>query len=245
MGRLDAKPRSLCRGCGKLYESTRGYSVHLTKVPSCRDRVNQIRAAEIPQVTVEDEEGATSSQEEIAEDVDMAVDAPSTTGGEDSTRVDFDPDGKVDAALAASREYPMDVDPGLDKDTEDNMSHRDGVKGTWPPIPSDQADYRVEEYPGAGADFGPGKTFFQILQGPDPAEWTSARDKNLYWPFRDHIEWELAMWLAESKLPQERISSFLKLQFVRIFCLTSYSAVTDFGSRCKEFRQHTLLSRNT
>lgn len=117
-----------------------------------------------------------------------------------------------------SAEGVEDVDEWFaDEGTGDASEVKSSQTTLIPPPVTLQTSPEIENYPDAGADFGAGKSFFCSLEERQPEEWAAARDRNPYWPFRDLEEWELALWLAESDLPVERISSFLGLGYVSAF----------------------------
>lgn len=53
-----------------------------------------------------------------------------------------------------------------------------------------------------------------ILQKMERDTHNDSRRENIYWPFANRAEWNLARWLLEGKLSKKSISDFLKLEYV-------------------------------
>ncbi len=69
----------------------------------------------------------------------------------------------------------------------------------------------TDEHPHAGANFGDGQ---HILEKISLDEFVKQRKENLYYPFANKDDWEVAAWLSKSGLSMADIDSFLKLAFV-------------------------------
>jgi len=54
------------------------------------------------------------------------------------------------------------------------------------------------------------------------------RDENIYLPFEDQQEWELANWLHQSGLSMSKIDDFLKLQYVSVLLYCATDSITLF-----------------
>lgn len=209
MGRSRGKhsnglQRRRCLRCGKGYEARRGYAIHLAKMSHCR-------------AWARGNIGRLSTVDVVVKDVE--------TIGSDS-----DHDGHVDVANAGidrmlvaeeEVEIPLPIDVDELSDAEDEMGCSSPTSDfsradLRPPVPPMCLPSRMvtKVYPNAGADFGIGKSFFEILEERDPPEWTRARGSNPYWPFDNEEEWELALWMVDVGLSHSDITSFLKLKYV-------------------------------
>ena len=71
---------------------------------------------------------------------------------------------------------------------------------------------RTEVHPTAGEVFGKGRT---ILEDIDEDKFSEERKKNIYFPFTDSDDLEVAAWLSHSGASMAHIDKFLKLPFVR------------------------------
>ncbi|KAG9310636.1 hypothetical protein JVU11DRAFT_9210 [Chiua virens] len=78
------------------------------------------------------------------------------------------------------------------------------------PIPQDSL---MEEFPGAAATFGQGRTTF--LQRFDDNQFLEEQHSNLYYPFASHPDWELGVWLTQSGLSMVTIDSLLSLELMK------------------------------
>jgi hypothetical protein len=69
-----------------------------------------------------------------------------------------------------------------------------------------------EEFPGrAGTVFGKRRSQFQAIQ----EEMKESAHDNIYYPFANEMDWELAAFLQESGMAMAQIDRFLKLSYVR------------------------------
>lgn len=69
----------------------------------------------------------------------------------------------------------------------------------------------VDIFPGAGDTYGSGKTFMDNFHSD---HYAADRLNNIYYPFRNRSEWELASWLLRSGLSMRAIDDFLALELV-------------------------------
>ena len=84
-----------------------------------------------------------------------------------------------------------------------------------PSVPLQQ-DFFAEIFPGSSTTFGPGKTFLDRFNSD---RFALEREKNLYYPFSSHVEWEFASFLIHSGMSMKTIDSFFSLQMVGFFFL--------------------------
>ena len=57
-----------------------------------------------------------------------------------------------------------------------------------------------------------GKSLLQEIDQTDPL--AMYRADNVYYPFADDVDWEIAKWMTDSSLSNSQINSFLKLKYV-------------------------------
>ena len=57
-----------------------------------------------------------------------------------------------------------------------------------------------------------GKSLLQEIDQTDPLAVYCA--DNVYYPFADDVDWEIAKWMMDSSLSNSQINSFLKLKYV-------------------------------
>jgi hypothetical protein len=207
MGKLRGKQfRSgqlkVCLNCGKPFEPKRGYAIHLAKTASCRSRTRETFS--IP-----------STPHSIAQDDTESTDSE-TDSDDDCTD---DEETGMDGMLVDGEEmgYP-DVDEDMpqlspDVDSSDEADQRPHI----PPVTQESGTTR-SVYREAGADYGLGKSFFQVLEERDPPDWTANRDENPYWPFADGKEMELASWMVKAGLSNSQVTGLLKLSVVCRHC---------------------------
>lgn len=89
------------------------------------------------------------------------------------------------------------------------------------PMPDDDvapgARY-IDDHPTAAADKGKGKN---ILEHISLSYFVEQRRTNVYYPFRNKDDWEVAAFLSNSSLSMAEIDTLLSLSFVRAFLLLS------------------------
>jgi hypothetical protein len=85
--------------------------------------------------------------------------------------------------------------------------------------------HHTEYFLGASEVFGKGDTYMDLFNEDDHA---AARERNLYYPFASHPEWELASFLLKSDLSRGMIDEFLKLQLVNITYSISLRLISMF-----------------
>jgi hypothetical protein len=188
----------VCLNCGKPFELKRGYAIHLAKAASCRSRVQEtLSNPSTPHSIGQDNTESTDSESDSDDD---------WTDGDETGM-----DGIVDGEEMGHPDVDEDMrhlSPDIDSSDEaDQRSH-------IPPVTQDSGVTR-SVYPEAGADYGPGKHFFQVLEERDPPDHTANRDRNPYWPFANEKEMELATWMVKAGLSNSQITGLLNLAVVR------------------------------
>jgi hypothetical protein len=78
---------------------------------------------------------------------------------------------------------------------------------------------------GASKVFGKGDTYMDLFNKDDHA---ATWERNLYYPFASHLEWELASFLLKLDLSRGMIDEFLKLQLVNITYSISLRLISMF-----------------
>jgi hypothetical protein len=79
-----------------------------------------------------------------------------------------------------------------------------------PPSPTLPGPPKVD-YTGAGLTYGKAPTFLDRF---NQDKYASSRANNIYYPFSDKAEWELALFLLSSGLSMRKIDDFLMLKLV-------------------------------
>ncbi|KLO05486.1 hypothetical protein SCHPADRAFT_946867 [Schizopora paradoxa] len=92
---------------------------------------------------------------------------------------------------------------------------------TGVPTPQNSGGRKIDEYDGAGEDFGEGNT---ILDEISLAYFVEQRRTNRYFPFKNKDDWEVAAWISTSGLSMAETDRFLKLQFVASSDKLSYKS---------------------
>lgn len=92
------------------------------------------------------------------------------------------------------------MDANMDMDAEEDVQ-----------IPQDGSGLIVDEFPGAGASHGPGKSFIDAFRSD---RFANERVNNLYYPFASKSEWEIGSFLLRSNLSMSAIDEFLCLDRV-------------------------------
>lgn len=103
--------------------------------------------------------------------------------------------------------------PLTPQDAEDTNVDVD-IEGSEPKSDLDAPAYLVHSFPNASQNFGCGSTF---LNNFDADVYASERKSNLYYPFADSRDWEMAQWLTLSGLSMLEMDKFLS---VRLVCLS-------------------------
>ena len=78
------------------------------------------------------------------------------------------------------------------------------------PSPAPPTSSRVN-FPGAGMTYGRASTFMDRFSEDQYAPF---RTTNMFYPFTNEVEWELASFLLSSDLSMRKIDEFLKLKLV-------------------------------
>ena len=78
------------------------------------------------------------------------------------------------------------------------------------PSPTPSASTRVS-FPGAGVTYGRAPTFLDRF---NEDQYAPFRTENIYYPFSNSAEWELASFLLSSDLSMRKINELLKLKLV-------------------------------
>ncbi|KAJ7582632.1 hypothetical protein C8J56DRAFT_894479 [Mycena floridula] len=77
-------------------------------------------------------------------------------------------------------------------------------------------------YPGAAKTYGRGENLMDRFEADQFAE---ARKENLYYPFSNHDEWSMALFLLTSSLTMKEIDEFLRLPLVKMMNLSFHTAI--------------------
>lgn len=102
----------------------------------------------------------------------------------------------------------------------DDASDVDSMAGNPPSIPEQDlheddnvalANEPIEKHPTAGQSHGEGTT---ILEDIALNHFVEERKSNIYYPFANQDDWEVAAWISNSDLSTGDINSFLHLTFV-------------------------------
>ncbi|KAI5987659.1 hypothetical protein EDD15DRAFT_2372019 [Pisolithus albus] len=80
---------------------------------------------------------------------------------------------------------------------------------------------QVQRFPNAGTVFGVGDTFLRRFEMD---RYSSFRLTNLYYPFANLDDWEMANFLLQSKLSMAKIDEYLSLKMVRKMPLSFWTA---------------------
>ena len=88
--------------------------------------------------------------------------------------------------------------------TEEDRRHKPTIPGT-----------RTEWHPHGGKTFGKRKDIFEKIR-TDSTEDGKTRHENVYHPFRDGMDYEMARHLSKLNIPMTEVDEWLKLEFVRL-----------------------------
>ena len=103
------------------------------------------------------------------------------------------------------------------------------------PSPIPPASSHVS-FPGAGKTYGEASTFLDRFNNDQYGPFHAT---NMYYPFLNEAEWELASFLLSSDLSMRKIDELLKLKLVSSIVTTNLNRVFIFlGSECRDHLQH-------
>jgi hypothetical protein len=161
----------------------------------------------------------------------------------------------INSLAPPSEEMDLDATPQIDPEAHAEVQDLQDFFEDLPPIrehleidPSQPIDSHSQDgededlfevlFEGAGEIRGKSSPPFDIYM-------TDQRDNgsNIYYPFSGAREWELVMWLHETRMSLTKIDAFLRLSYVRI-CLnlkTSFSSKFKVQSRAPSFKSGAAL----
>jgi hypothetical protein len=244
MGRIRGKyshalPQMRCLVCRGGFDPGRGFSIHISKNPRCRARLETaFKALLETQMDVLPDQSAldgvvskaTDSESELDQTPgdDPSLESPNDISDEGMTILEKRFQTQSGSPGSTSATIVEDIFEGEDLPNADPFPELlNEIKPSPLPSPastntsrtssassSSSSNVRTDFYPLAGKDYGSGLDFFKTLESRDSDRVKYARSLNPYWPFSNHEEWELGLWLIRSRLSQNQINQFLKLKYV-------------------------------
>jgi hypothetical protein len=213
----------LCRFCFKFFSSSKALSCHIANKVSCNLCWIEFLNSLAP----------VNELHSIAEDEDDEIDLDATH------QEDLDPD---DESIAEDEDDEMDLDATHQEDLEPDDESQDlpDIFEDLDPVPerpesvlsehidsrsNDDEDDDLFEVPFEGA----GEIRGQV-DPPFDTYMSNLRDSgfNIFYPFSGAKEWELVVWLHETRLSLAKIDSFLRLGYVRISWNSKASLSSNF-----------------
>ena len=136
-----------------------------------------------------------------------------------------------------AKNKPTDLEPEMDVDAMFMEHENPGVND------HSMGGVFVEEYEGAGKQYGVGTTFMREF---DDDQYARERVENTYYPFASRDEWELASFLLRSDLSMSSIDSLLSLNLVSHTHHNCSQLLTlSTGKRLKAIIQHSKAATRT
>ena len=125
-------------------------------------------------------------------------------------------DGGNDISFPDDADFQARFDPMADPgDPDFHQDPKDNPRRLSPPVPApdavDSLGRVIDEFPGAGTIFEPGETFLSRF---DSDTYASRRADNLYYPFKDLEDWQMANFLITRRLSMSALDEFLSLPAV-------------------------------
>lgn len=201
-----------------------------------RENYGPPRSRSAPQSDGEDFAGNRGGEEEnagqpiVADDAGVGSDSPQTDGGDDGQHdniandnqdepedseddegdEDYEHDGNEESEDEGDEEY--EDEGGASNEPVDSVDDEDAGSLEDQSCPVDEGDEGAafeEYYPGAGRVGKQKRPYFRATLNEK-----LQKDDNIYHPFLNQQEWELAKWMHESGMSMSKMDEFFQLQYV-------------------------------